>query len=324
MIRPSHRRELFATSDPDRAHETLRAMYGSDARMLRSKAGRDGEAGLAISYLDTGDFQLAEVDLRSGLQFVNQGNDSVTINTVLDGTMELESAGRANRYGTGDVFIATQPDINWPGWTDGSRIHAVTLSAALLRSVADDGPEPGTARLPFTDVMPRPGGRQRWRKAALLVEELLVEPDLATPLVVGSAGRLLAATALSLFPTTTAEPERLASRDAHPTALHRAITFIEAHPDAPVTVGDIARAAYVSPRAVQLAFRRHLDTTPMNYLRRVRLDRARADLQIAEPGDGTTVTAVAARWGFGSPSRFAADYRRAYGRLPQETLRGNG
>ena len=40
------------------------------------------------------------------------------------------------------------------------------------------------------------------------------------------------------------------------------------------------------------------------------------------PGDGTTVTAVAARWGFASPSQFAGRYRRTYGQLPSHTLRG--
>ena len=34
-----------------------------------------------------------------------------------------------------------------------------------------------------------------------------------------------------------------------------------------------------------------------------------------------TVTAVAYRWGFPSPSRFTAYYRQAYGVTPNQTLR---
>ena len=71
--------------------------------------------------------------------------------------------------------------------------------------------------------------------------------------------------------------------------------------------------------AVQLAFRRHLDTTPIEYLRRVRLDRAHHDLIAADPAR-VTVTAIAVRWGFPSPSRFAARYRQAYGISPSHTL----
>jgi transcriptional regulator GlxA family with amidase domain len=98
------------------------------------------------------------------------------------------------------------------------------------------------------------------------------------------------------------------------------MTFIEANPDLDITVADIARAAHVSVRAIQVAFRRHLHTTPMAYLRRVRLDAARAELLNATPDQGLTVTAVASRWGWARPSRFAADFRAAYGQHPYTLL----
>ncbi|GII03081.1 AraC family transcriptional regulator [Planobispora takensis] len=49
---------------------------------------------------------------------------------------------------------------------------------------------------------------------------------------------------------------------------------------------------------------------------------ATARLLAAVPGDGTTVTGVAARWGFFHPGDFAAAYRQVYGRPPSRTLRG--
>ncbi|MFI6180577.1 hypothetical protein ACIA8R_33925 [Nonomuraea sp. NPDC051191] len=45
--------------------------------------------------------------------------------------------------------------------------------------------------------------------------------------------------------------------------MRRAIAYLEAQPDQDITVADIAAAAHVTVRAVQLAFRRHLDTTPL-------------------------------------------------------------
>jgi transcriptional regulator GlxA family with amidase domain len=73
---------------------------------------------------------------------------------------------------------------------------------------------------------------------------------------------------------------------------------------------------------VQEAFRRHLDTTPIGYLRRVRLERAHNDLAAADPGAGSTVAEIAARWGFAHHGRFAALYQDSYGRSPSQTLRG--
>jgi AraC-like DNA-binding protein len=84
---------------------------------------------------------------------------------------------------------------------------------------------------------------------------------------------------------------------------------------------EIAAAAGLSRRVVQVAFRRHLDTTPTAYLRKVRLDLAHAELLTACPDDELTVTEVAYRWGFSSPSRFAERYRAEFGRLPSEMLR---
>jgi AraC-like DNA-binding protein len=69
-----------------------------------------------------------------------------------------------------------------------------------------------------------------------------------------------------------------------------------------------------------MAFRRELDTTPMAYLRTVRLARAHRELLDLGPGQ-ETVTAVAYRWRFSSTSRFSAYYRDAYGVTPKHTLR---
>lgn len=76
----------------------------------------------------------------------------------------------------------------------------------------------------------------------------------------------------------------------------------------------------MSPRGLQAAFRRELDTTLLRYLREARLDAARRELLAAQLTNQVTVTAVAARWGFTSPGRFATAYRTRYGETPAATL----
>ncbi|MGP3959792.1 AraC family transcriptional regulator [Nonomuraea sp. 3N208] len=106
-------------------------------------------------------------------------------------------------------------------------------------------------------------------------------------------------------------------------AIRRARRFCEEHAAEPITPGDIAAAARVSVRTLQSGFREHLQTTPMAYLRKVRLARAHADLlHIAVTGSRTTVTEVALRWGFVHLGRFAALYRQTYGHVPSVTRRG--
>lgn len=111
------------------------------------------------------------------------------------------------------------------------------------------------------------------------------------------------------------DPSRVQS-----TVLRRAIAFINENARREITLSDIAVAVNVTPRSVQYAFRRHLDTTPLEYLRLVRLDRAHRELQTADP-HSDTVMAIAGRWGFTHAGRFSGVYKRTFGAAPSETLR---
>ena len=108
--------------------------------------------------------------------------------------------------------------------------------------------------------------------------------------------------------------------DAQPPLLRRALAFIHDNAHHDITLSDIAAAVDVTPRSVQYTFREHLGTTPLEYLRRVRLDRAHRELQAADPSIDT-VMAIAGRWGFGHAGRFSSAYKQAFGPPPSRTLR---
>jgi transcriptional regulator GlxA family with amidase domain len=108
--------------------------------------------------------------------------------------------------------------------------------------------------------------------------------------------------------------------DDLPRILRQAVAFIHENADADIGLEDIAAVGNVTPRSVQYAFRRHLGTTPLEYLRRVRLDMAHRDLQAADPASDT-VTAIAGRWGFAHAGRFSLAYKSAFGTAPSATLR---
>ena len=73
-------------------------------------------------------------------------------------------------------------------------------------------------------------------------------------------------------------------------------------------------------RTLQEGFNRELETSPMAYLRRVRLRHARDALVHADAG-ATTVRSVATGLGFLHLGRFTAAYREAFGENPSVTLR---
>ncbi|WP_237159349.1 helix-turn-helix transcriptional regulator [Mycolicibacterium rhodesiae] len=145
-------------------------------------------------------------------------------------------------------------------------------------------------------------------------------PEDAT-LVVGGAVSLLASTLLHVFPNTFADAKHVEHPQVSAPLVRQAIDFIQANCVRDISMSDIASAINVTPRAVQYMFRRHLDTTPMAYLRRVRLDRAHRDLLAADPAHDT-VSAIATRWGFAHTGRFSQVYRAEFGESPSVTLHG--
>src|SRR5262249_8555918 len=108
-------------------------------------------------------------------------------------------------------------------------------------------------------------------------------------------------------------------RPAAPRAVQKAIALIENHAAEPLSVVDIAEAVGVGVRALQAGFRRFADTTPMNYLRDVRLRQVHAELLAADPA-AVSVTEVALRWQFLHAGRFAVQYRERFGEKPSTTL----
>jgi transcriptional regulator GlxA family with amidase domain len=104
-------------------------------------------------------------------------------------------------------------------------------------------------------------------------------------------------------------------------ALRRAEDYIEANLGAPITVQELCAETDVSERTLDYAFRDRFGLGPMAYYKARRLNAARHELKRTDSAE-SAVHQVAARWGFWHTGAFAADYRRQFGELPSETLRG--
>ena len=251
-----------------------------------------------------------------------------TFGTLLKGHLHVHAGGlgeAALRPGDSFIYPSSQ---RMSARFENCEIATVQLPQDRTAAIAAAGSGLEPADLRFDSVTPvSPGTARYWQSLVAYVGRQLITPDQQAPLrcsalLQSSALDMLAAAALKVFPNTAMtaaqapDPGRVT-----PAAVRRAVAFIDEHADRDVSAADIAAAAHVTIRAIQLAFRRHLDTTPSAYLRRVRLDHAHQQLCAASPGDGVTVTKVATRWGFVSLSRFAATYRDAYGVPPSYTLR---
>ncbi|MGY1714350.1 AraC family transcriptional regulator [Geodermatophilus sp. SYSU D01106] len=251
----------------------------------------------------------------------------------LDTFLVASPVSGACRYVTGREQVDTRPGVVFrcpTGVPFANEWHDVDMSTvrlplAVIERVAEERlGMPGTdVRFDGLSAVSEPM-RRTWLGLMRFVHQQVTDPTSGVihPLVAAQLAELVAATALAAFPNTTMTSDHLPGAGAvAPAVVRRAVAFIDAQASLPITVTDIARAAGVGPRALQLAFARHLGLTPMGYVRQVRLEGAHRELQAADPTAGDTVAAIAGRWGFAKPDRFAAHYRTAYGVTPAHTLR---
>jgi AraC family ethanolamine operon transcriptional activator len=102
-------------------------------------------------------------------------------------------------------------------------------------------------------------------------------------------------------------------------ACRRAILYAEKL-DHSLQVAELAAAASVSQRVLEMGFKETLGISPQKFLRWSRLNHLHRDLHSAGPKK-VTITAMANRWGFRELGRTAVEYKRLFGESPSQTLR---
>lgn len=307
--------------DPEWAHHVLREAYADfTARLTGQPRGfRFTRAGFR-----TDEVTLARVHYGAAAEMdVAAPVGALHVAHVAPGSRLVVESGRESARSADGRPLLMPPDHGWRCRVDGADVDTVSLSRAAVRRVAravlgDDAADPE-----FTSMHPvSPSAARYWQGIVTLLRRTVrSDPEVAgNPLVLAESTRTLATAALVTFPHTAGGAADAPGGRAGPAVLRRALAYIDEHAAEDVGVDDIAAAARIGVRGLQHLFRTHRGRPPLAELRRVRMARAHADLRAADPTDGTTVGAVAARWGFGHAGRFAVEYRRRYGRPPSETL----
>ncbi|ORW91552.1 AraC family transcriptional regulator [Mycobacterium sp. IEC1808] len=283
-------------------------------------------------------WRVSGLTTRSALTYRQCAVDSLTIDEVLvhgPAIFEIPPAETVvviqPRAGSLTVTGGPFPNVDCPVLVahglscalqvNSARFDVVTIAPEALHKITMDWRSPPSQRIRFLNGRPRSRGAVRaWHRALDYVTAALAAPDTAQqPMIVAAMAPLLAGALLECYPSNATEQD-LAGDPSLPETLKEAVAFIHRHAAADVSINDIAGAVHLTPRAVQYLFRRQLDTTPTEYMRRVRLHRAHQELLAGERA-GTTVTEIAQRWGFAHTGRFAVLYRQTYGQSPHTTLK---
>lgn len=108
----------------------------------------------------------------------------------------------------------------------------------------------------------------------------------------------------------------LASRDDHFARIARVLRQIHAEFARPIGVEELARRACMSVPAFHHHFKLVTASSPLQYLKRIRLDRAKS--LMAHEGYNASTAAKAV--GYESPSQFSREFKRLFGATPVEEV----
>jgi transcriptional regulator GlxA family with amidase domain len=105
--------------------------------------------------------------------------------------------------------------------------------------------------------------------------------------------------------------------DATSDRVQTALTFAKEHLSAPLSVDDLANAAFLSPRQFSRLFREETGRSPANAIERLRVESARLMMEAGR----FSAEEIARKNGFGNRERMRRSFVRAFGQSPQAIQR---
>ncbi len=317
--------EEFVTADPGAANERVAGLLA--AHELTVLAGRAGFRARAAAGR-VGSTMLLELGYGAAVRIRRPPQAGYAALLVpLAGSVEFGAPlhpAVARPYRAMAVF--GQGEAIDTSWSPGARAFVIRVEteelAAVWRRLVPDAPE-STPQL-ASGVATGAAGYAVYGAVQLLASAWRsygasdrLPPSLARPL-----GEQLLTALLLGVPHSGSPVLRELAAPIPGRRVRDAVALVHAEDSAETTILDLAAALGVGVRVLELGFRRELGVTPSEFLRAARLRRAHEELQRADPA-ATTVSEVAAHWGFANHGRFARAYRARYGVLPSVTLHGD-
>ncbi|GAB7188410.1 DNA-binding transcriptional activator FeaR [Kitasatospora sp. Ki12] len=245
--------------------------------------------------------------LRTRRHVAQSGEDEYVVVKQLDrGVARLEQGGRETLLGPGDIYVY---DMARPGLLNlpqSFRTKSLVLPRDVLGlSESDMAHVTGFPLCPYT-----PLGGLLSPFLAGLVDGVGTYPPRASELMARNVVDLLGVLADEILGRSGAD-----TPGGNRALLLRVQAFIDRHlADPELTPQIIARAHHISLRYLHKLFENE-DATVGRWIQRRRLEECRRELA---RGNGTTIAAVAHRWGFTSAAHFSRAFRATYGMAPRE------
>jgi AraC-like DNA-binding protein len=247
------------------------------------------------------------------------------VHTSLSGGAEFDCDGHAIHVPEGRTAVLAPRETCRLRWLAGTQQFIVRVPDSLLRDASGSMPDVDVCL--NAGLLPRTLGTQ-WDfivQSLLNILSMPSEGGLGSPWI-DHFERNLAFFLLSHQP----EPETVTNfgtsaistvKESHSATVKEmdvVLSYIDGRLCAPIALEDLARAAGVSVRTLNMMCHRHHGVSPMELLRNMRLDAVRARLLM---DSSASITDTALAFGFGHLGRFSAYYFSKFRELPRDTQR---
>jgi AraC-like DNA-binding protein len=217
---------------------------------------------------------------------------------ITRGSLHVSTEGRGSFFGV--VIDEAELQRLFPDAPDALALLENTRNARLIRDPINAERLRALVRLGFRDAI-------HWRGFT---------KDPALKSVSGTLTSLLA-TATESVEHHRVQPTKCLSRRFE--AIRRCETYMREHADETLTLLELSRLAGMRSRSLINAFEAITGYSPMDYLKRLRLDGVHRMLNRADKSR-TRIIDVATEWGFWHMGHFTSDYRVMFGETPSQTL----
>ncbi|MCK0511649.1 AraC family transcriptional regulator [Aromatoleum buckelii] len=317
---PLSRYALFQTTDAEEARDRVADIFCPHELKI---AGRGGAVDACMQHARIRGVSLNRLRYGPTVE-IDAGclKDFVLVMMPMLGSADIH-CGSQHIRSTPELASVVTPTQNLSQTVNGGcdqimvRIDRALLESVCAQLLGHELSEPVEFRLGME--MSSQGGVSWQVLVSHLASELEREaPMLGSSLAMAQIEHLLVTTLLMVQPNNYRDALLDPPQSIAPRHVRRVEEFIEAHADQELTIGDLAAHAKVSTSALFAGFREFRNTTPMAYLKSVRMARVHEELRSPSSAD-KTVTNIAMRWGFHHLGHFATDYRNKYGECPSRT-----
>lgn len=242
------------------------------------------------------------------------------ITTTMKGHTEL--ATHHTRYGGGPGTTAVSVAADQPRfhYTPAGEVLKVQLDSRRVSAVCWRLMQrQGQQALRFNTQMTDPEALRRWLMLLDFVVSTLNDSDMALRTSLApSIEEMLTLTLLDIQAHNYSDALRSPITNITPKQLRLAIDFMEAHFEQALTLSQIADEANCSIRSLSRAFQQFRQTTPMQHLNELRLQKVHEEL-LNTASSTQSIAALALQHGFSHLSSFNQQYRRRYAESPSQT-----